>query len=136
MAGFSDYTESKVIDALLRGDSITGGAVYIALFTTDPNDDATGAECADSGYTRQQAHSSAPSDGFSAPHATDGHTSNQQVVSFPAIVDTRITVTHWAIFDALTGGNMLFSGALTNAKDLDPSDVLSFPVGSLKITLS
>ena len=74
------------------------------------------------------------SDGFTAP--SNGSSSNTRNIVFPAVVDTQITVTHWAVFDAQTGGNMLYHAPLTNPKTLDPSDVLSFPTGSLTITLS
>ncbi|WP_027591556.1 hypothetical protein [Pseudomonas sp. RL] len=134
MSGFSDYLENQLINVTLRGSSYTGGGVYIALFTSDPTDGATGSEVVDSGYTRQRAHQSVASDGFTAP--SNGSSSNTRNIVFPAVVDTQITVTHWAVFDAQTGGNMLYHAPLTNPKTLDPSDVLSFPTGSLTITLS
>ncbi|MFV1943490.1 hypothetical protein VPH49_22000 [Pseudomonas luteola] len=134
MSGFSDYLENQLINTTLRGTSYTGGGVYVALFRTDPTDAGTGTELADSGYVRQRAHSSSVSDGFTVP--SNGSASNARNLVFPAIVDTQVTVTHWAIFDAQTGGNMLYHAPLTNSKTLDPSDVLSFPIGSLTITLS
>lgn len=134
MSGFSDYLENQLLNATLRGGSQTGGAVFVALFTTDPTDAGTGNEVVDSGYVRQRVHQSVVSDGFTAP--SNGTTSNTRNLAFPAIVDTTITVTHWAIFDAQTGGNMLYHAPLTNPKTLDPSDVLSFPVGSLTVALS
>lgn len=135
MSAFSDYLEQQVINATLRGGTYTGGKVYIALFTSDPNDDASGTELSDSGYARQVAGDPASS-GFDAPDATGGDTANSNVITFPAIVDAQVTVTHWGIYDALTGGNLLYHAALTNPKTLDPSDVLSFPVGSLTATLA
>lgn len=133
MAGFSDYLEDEVVNATLRGGNYQGGAVYVALYTSDPTDANSGNELVDSAYVRQQAHNTVVSDGWAAP--SNGVTSNAKTITFPAIVDTQVTITHFAIFDAQAGGNMMYHAALTNPKTLDPADVLSFPVGSLQITL-
>jgi len=134
MSAFSDYLENKLIESTLRGGTYTGGGVFIALFTTNPTDAGTGTEVVDSGYTRIRAHNAVPSDGFTVP--ANGVTSNARNIVFPAIVDAQTTVTHWGIFDAQTAGNLLYHSALLNPKTLDPTDVLSFPIGSLTVTLS
>ncbi|HBW09462.1 MAG: hypothetical protein JL55_18925 [Pseudomonas sp. BICA1-14] len=134
MSGFSDYLENALFNATLRGGGYTGGAVYVALFKTDPTDAGTGAELTDSAYVRQRAHASVVSDGFTA--ASNGSGSNTRTLTFPAISDVQVTVTHWGIFDASAAGNLLYHAPLQNPKTLDPSDVLSFPVGSLSVTLA
>lgn len=134
MTEFSDYSESQLLDATLRGGTYTGGAVYFALFTTDPTDAGSGTELTDSGYARQQAHTSVVSDGFAAP--ADGVTSNAKTITFPAIVDAQVTITHAGIYDALTNGNLLYHSPLASSKTLDPGDVLEFPVGQITVTLS
>ena len=134
MSAFSDYLESTLINATLRGGSYTGGGVYVALFTSDPTDAGTGAELSDSGYVRQRAHASVASDGFTVP--ANGSSSNSRNLIFPAIVDAQNTITHWGIFDAQSSGNLLYHAEMLNPKTLDPTDVLSFPIGSLIITLA
>ena len=134
MSAFSDYLENTLISATLRGATFTGGAVYVALFKTDPTDAGTGSEMSDSGYVRQRAHTTVTSEGFTVP--ANGVTSNSRNIVFPAIIDSQATVTHWAIFDAQTAGNLLYHAPLLNPKTLDPTDVLSFPIGSLTVTLS
>lgn len=134
MSAFSDYLENKLIETTLRGGTYTGGGVFIALFTANPTDAGTGAEVVDSGYVRQRAHASVVSDGFTVP--ANGVTSNARNLQFPAIVDAQTVVTHWGVFDAQTAGNLLYHAPLLNPKTLDPTDVLSFPIGSLTITLS
>lgn len=131
MSAFSDYLENALFSAVLRGGTYTGGAVYIALFTSDPTDAAGPGEVSDSGYSRQRAHTATPSDGFTAP--ANGVGTNAKNIVFPAIIDSQVTVTHWAVFDSLTAGNMLYHAALLNPKTLDPTDVISFPIGSLQI---
>jgi len=134
MAAFSDYLENTLINATLRGGTYTGTGVYVALFTSDPTDAGTGNELADSAYQRQRAHTSVASDGFIVP--ANGVTSNARNIIFPAIVGAQTTITHWGIFDAQNAGNLLYHSSLLNPKTLDPTDVLSFPIGSLSVTLS
>jgi hypothetical protein len=134
MSAFSDYLENTLVNATLRGGTYTGGAVYGALFTANPTDAGTGAEVVDSGYVRQRAHASVASDGFTVP--ANGATSNARNLIFPAIVDSQKVITHWGLFDAQTSGNLLFHAPMLNPKTLDPTDVLSFPIGSLIITLA
>jgi hypothetical protein len=134
MSAFSDYLEAQLINTTLRGATYTGGSVFIALFTADPTDAGTGAELTDSGYIRQRAHTTVASDGFTVP--ANGSSSNTKNIIFPAIVDAQKTITHWGIFDAQTSGNLLYHSSMLNPKTLDPTDVLSFPVGSLIVTLS
>lgn len=135
MSAFSNYLETGLINATLRGDTYAGGLVYIALFTEDPTDAGTGLEVNDSGYVRQVAGNPASS-GFTSPGATNGQTTNAAVITFPAISDAQTVVTHWGIFDAQTAGNLLYHAPLTNQKTLDVSDVLSFPIGALTVTLA
>lgn len=134
MSAFSDYLEAALLTATLRGGTYTGGGVYVALFTATPTDAGTGAELVDSGYVRQRAHATVASDGFTVP--SNGSSSNTRNLIFPAIVDAQKTVTHWGIFDAQNGGNLLYHSSMLNPKTLDPTDVLSFPIGSLIITLA
>ncbi|MGP3789770.1 phage tail fiber protein [Pseudomonas sp. B392_1p] len=134
MSAFSDYLENTLINATLRGANYTGGGVYVALFTADPTDAGTGAELNDSAYVRQRAHTSTPSDGFTVP--ANGSSSNARNMVFPAIVDAQKTITHWGVFDAQNAGNLLYHAPMQNPKTLDPTDVLSFPIGSLIVTLS
>lgn len=134
MSAFSDYLEAQLINATLRGATYTGGGVYVALFTADPTDAGTGAELNDSAYIRQRAHTTVASDGFTVP--ANGSASNTKNLIFPAIVDGQKTITHWGVFDAQNGGNLLYHAAMLNPKTLDPTDVLSFPIGSLIVTLS
>ena len=133
MSGFSDYLEQALINHILRGTAYSSpSAIYVALFTADPTDaNVTANELDDSGYARQ-----AVTGHFNAPHATGGYTSNDAVITFPAIVDAQVVITHIGIYDALTVGNLLFSQALNSSKTLEVNDVLSFGIGALTITLA
>lgn len=140
MSAFSDYAEQGILGYLLRGGTFnqpTG--TYVALFTSDPTDAGTGNEVADSAYARQDAaDGGAISTGWTAPSESgSGYvSSNAKALEFPAIADGQVTVTHFGIYDAATGGNLLFHGAFTTSKTLDVDDVASLAAGSITLTLS
>ena len=139
MAAFSDYLEAGILSATLRGQALsTPSSIYIALFTGDPNDDASGFELTDSAYLRQNAaKGESISNGWTAPSVSgDGMvSSNAKVIQFPPIADGSVTLSHYGVFDSQTGGNLLYHGAFTVAKTLEVNDVLSIDIGGLQIIL-
>lgn len=134
MAAMSDYLEAKWIAAVLQGANYTSPLVsdlHLALFTADPTDaNNTANEVAATWYARQ------PTGTWSSPVGGDGVTSNDATITFAAVTDATVVVTHWGIYDALTGGDLQLHAALTASKTLDPGDVLAFAPGSLQITAS
>lgn len=135
MAHLSDHLENTLINGILRGQNyVAPSTVYLALFTSDPTDAGTGTELSDSNYQRQDAaKGDAVATGWVAP--ADGTTSNAKLLQFPPIADGSVTITHYATFDAATGGNMLFHAPLTTAKNMEIGDVLSFDTGAVTVTL-
>ena len=130
MSAFSNYAEEKIVDHFLRNTSVASpGTVYLALFESDPTDAASGTETSYTNYARQASTWTAL-DGA-------GQTKNSGSVSFPANgnASASVTITHAAIFDALTSGNMIIHGPLATSKTLAVGDVLSFAANALVITL-
>ena len=128
MAAFSNYLETALINGTLRATSYTAPTtVYVGLFTTDPTDAGSGTEVSGNAYARQSATFAAPSDGAAATNAD---------VQFPQATGAWGTVTHFAIFDALTTGNMMYHGALTTSKTIETGDVFKIASGSLTVTLA
>ena len=140
MSAFSNYLEEKIVESTLRGGTFpTITDTYVALFTADPGETGGSGEVDAGGtwtnYARiDAAGAGAISTGWAA--SADGVTSNAQVITFPANNGVaNVVVTHFAIFDAATGGNMLYHGSLAASKTLATGDVLSFNVGALQITV-
>jgi len=125
---FSNTYETNVLTWAFTATSVTRPtAWYIALFTTDPAEDASGTEVSASGtaYARQ-----------SASFTVSGNTaSNSAAIEFPTATATYGTVTHVGVYDALTGGNLIAYAALTTSKAIDTGDVLRLPLGELNVTL-
>jgi hypothetical protein len=131
---FSNYTEGKIVDAFLRGDTYVGGDVYLALFTAVSSGETPSVTEVDpagtwTDYARQAS-------AWTAIDTGTGQTKNSGTITFPANDGAvSITVTHVGIYDALTSGNLLFYGELTTSKTLAQGDVLSFAANSIVFTV-
>ncbi len=144
MAAMSDYLENKLIDQLFRAQTAPStGTLYIGLLTAAPSDSGGGTEVSGGSYARVAVTSSlanwagTQSAGSSvASSGTSGATSNNNAITFPTPTAGWGTVTHFGIYDAASGGNLLFWGALTIAKTVNQADTVTFPAASLSITFA
>lgn len=144
MSAMSDFLENKLIDQIFRGQAApTTTTLYVGLFTAAPSDTGGGTEVSGNAYARASVASSlanwagTQSAGSTvASSGTGGATSNNGAISFPTATGAWGTVTHFGIFDALSGGNLLFYGALTVSKTISQSDTVTFPAGSLGVTFA
>ena len=128
MAEMSNYLENALINATLRNTSYTSPTtVYLALYTDDPTDADTGTEVTGNAYARQAITFGAPSNGV---------TTNTAAIEFPQATGSWGTVTHIAIRDALTSGNMLYHSPLDASKTIATGDVFRVAIGSLSVTLA
>lgn len=129
MSGFSTYLAQKLIDHTLRGAAYTAPAnLYLALFTADPTDDnVTANEVTGAWYGRKSITS------WTAPVGTGTVTSNSNALTFNAVSGSAVTVTHWGLYDALTSGNLMFSGAWDVSKVLNVDDVFTVNAGDLDL---
>lgn len=140
----SDYLENKLIDHLFRSATFAKpAALYVALFTAAPGDAGGGTEVSGGAYARVNlppldTNWKATQGGVSGVSSgTGGQTANATIVMFAAPTATWGTITHFGLFDAATGGNLLVWDALVaprvvNAGDLPPA----FAVDALKVTVS
>jgi hypothetical protein len=60
---------------------------------------------------------------------------NNNSVQITTNASGTVTVTHFGIWDAVTGGNFLASGALTSSVDVVSGDTVQFNAGALAIRL-
>ena len=130
----SDYQEANVLDGTLRTGAFAKPAgVYVALFTSPTDDAGGGTEVTGNGYARVQH---GPGDAnWSAPTA-GGLTQNIGTIQFPDPSGGNWgTITHFALYDAVTGGNMLYHGALTGSVVVNDGDGgPRFSDGALQVT--
>lgn len=137
MPGKSDYLENLVLNATLRATAWpawTTGNHYISLHTADPTDAGTGTEVTGGSYARVAVARAAGS--WAAPADVSGsqQTSNAAAITFPTPSANWGTVTYFAVWDAITTGNMLYSGALGTSRTINNGDQApSFAIGALTI---
>lgn len=139
MSAFSNYLEQKVLEYTLRGGNLPKPTtIYLALFTSDPTDAGTGTEVSDSAYARQDcADGGAIASGWTAPVVDGiGHSvNNAKEIEFPAFALAVGEVTHFALYDAATSGNLLYHGAFDTPKDLGKGDIASIAPGTVTVAL-
>ena len=132
MSSFTDYTENLVLTWLFTGSSATRPtAWYVGLFTAAPSDTGGGTEVTGNGYARVATGTLSVS-GTSPTNCT-----NAAAIEFAAASGGDWgTITHIAIFDADTSGNMLGWAALTTSRTINDGDIIRIPAGDLDITLT
>ncbi len=104
---------------------------YLALFDGDPQ--GAGTELSGNGYARV----SVVSGNWDA--AAAGAKSNSAKKSFPQATgdwNGGSAISHWALMDAATNGNVLASDALSVAKVVQSGDTPEFEIGDLDLTVS
>ena len=124
----SNTFETHTLNYLFTTTSVTRPtAWYIALFTSNPDEDASGTEVSASGtaYARQSATFT-----VSGTEAT-----NSAAIEFPTATASYGTVTHIGVYDAASAGNLIAYAALTTSKAIDTGDVLRLPANDLDITM-
>lgn len=118
--GCSDFFANKLIDLFFRAQSYTmPSTLYFGLFTAAPTNAGGGTEVTGGAYARQSLPatlagiSGTQSAGStSASSGTSGLISNNLVLTWPTPTANWGTITHEAVFDAVSSGNMLFWNAL------------------------
>lgn len=126
MAAFSDYLEDAVLEHVLGGSSLAQPTPYAALFTAAPNDAGGGTEVTGGAYARVAT---------GAFSSTSGTADNDADIEFPEATANWGTITHFGIFDASSGGNLLVHGALDSSVSIETGDVFRFNAGDLDVSL-
>jgi hypothetical protein len=130
MGSFSDYWENEILDHLFGKNNYTPPTIHVGLSTADPGDDGAGLnEPTGNGYARVHTE---PADWNVA---ASGLLDNANTITFNVATGNWGTLTHFALFDAASGGNMLAHGALTQAKIVSSGDTARCVAGDLEVTL-
>jgi hypothetical protein len=122
----SDTFETTTLKWLLTADAVTRPtAWYIGLFTAAPSDAGGGTEVSGGSYARK-----------SVAFTVSGNlATNSAAVEFDVATADWGTITSVAVFDAVSGGNMIAYATLTASKTIANGDVLRIPLNDLDITM-
>ena len=108
------------------------GALYLALFSTNPGGDGSGTEISYSGYARKLIIWGTPS-----INGALGEIKNTNLIEFTTVPSTTgLLAGYAAIMTALTGGNVVYYGALGANYPLMQGVKPTVPIGSLTVTES
>lgn len=117
----SNYAEIKLLDHVL-GTAFSQPSMYIALSTTDPLEDGSGISEPSGGAYARKAFSD-------WSQATARSIENLSTIQFEEATANWGELTHFAIFDAATSGNMLAHGEFTTPRTITSGKTARFLAG-------
>jgi len=127
---FSNYLEDQ-ITGWINGTTFATAptSTFVQLYSQDPTDagSATGAL-----YTRIAVAAG----GWTRGTGGAGTLTNTAAITITSSAASGATATHVAVFDTITGGNMLFAGALTASKTIATGDEVKFNASALALTVA
>lgn len=103
---------------------------FIGLSSTAPAVDGSGVSepASSAGYNRVKLEV------LGVP--TNGVIVNDSAISFDESTANWGTMTHFVIFDAKTGGNLLMYDTLSNSRNVEAATIVTLKKGSLSLTLA
>lgn len=143
---FTNFAARRALNSFLGGGTapnspnfgaLTGGPTHLALAdnSTTPAEDGTGfTEPVGNGYVRLAL--TLPSDFAIATDADPSLIENSSALTFAEATGAGWgTITHAGLFDASTGGNLLYILSLDSSRTVTAGETLSFQPGELELTL-
>lgn len=129
MGSFADLCEKKVLDHITGKATFAAVTAYIGLSTADPLDDESGlVEPVEMGYARVVTDAA---DWNAAIEGDPSSISNALDITFSEASGDWGTITHFALFSAATGADvMLAHGLLTTPKHIESGEIAKFAGGT------
>ena len=111
--------ETAVLDALLAGR-------FVGLHKSDPGPTGAG-EVTGGAYARQAAT-------FANAGTNPTVASNTALIQFPTATAPWGTITHFALWTAVSGGNVIAYASVTTPKTIDADDIARWEVGAMQVS--
>lgn len=140
MAGFTDFLEGKILDHIFTDATwIPPTTLYVGLLAGTPSNDAGGGltEVSTSGtaYVRQPVVAADMGAITGTAPVTKANTNPFNYPVATADYASGANLTHWGIYDAVSGGNLLTTGLLGTAKSILSGDTAVIPAGGVVLRL-
>lgn len=134
MANFSNYLETKIVQ-WLDGTQLPAptGSLWVALYSSPGvvQDNAAtnliGTRVEVSNWTVTTA--TGPSD------SSDASITNAAEIVMTSNSNVAATASHFAVYDAVSAGNLLFHGALSSSVSIAVGDTVKFAANSITLTV-
>lgn len=133
--GKSNYLEDKLLNWALKNTAMgtPPATVYVGLHNGDPTDAGTGGT--EVTTTIRTAGRVAATFGTITTNAGANTAANSAIVDFGAAAGAVATMTHFGIWDAASGGNLLYADPLTGQPiSVALGNLVSFPIGTLVVS--
>ncbi|MCW5983517.1 MAG: hypothetical protein KIT09_35830 [Bryobacteraceae bacterium] len=125
-AGKTTHARNAVVNATLRGIPFTPpAALWLALHYADPTEAGSQNELSGAGYARQPIAFGAPSPA--------GTVANSAEILFPTATTDWLVVTHWSLWDAVSGGNAWYQAPLAGPVQIEQGDDPKVLAGALVV---
>lgn len=132
MAAFGNYLEDA-ITGWINGTTFPSAPTntYVQLFNGNPTDTGTGG-------TALLSRVLVAAGGWTRGTGGAGTLTNTAAITITSSAGSAVTATHFAVFDAATGTNVLFHGALTppEGKSIAIGDEVKFNASQLTLTVA
>lgn len=128
----SNYLANALLNQVFRNTAWTRPTtIYVALYTTNPTAADTGQEVSGGGYTRLPIV-------FGPPAIEGGKPTIKNIADIAFAIATASwgTLSHIGLRDAVTGGNLLYFGALESPRSILANDVFKILTGAVAATVS
>tara|TARA_A100001234_G_scaffold103766_1_gene91347 strand:- start:753 stop:1175 length:423 start_codon:yes stop_codon:yes gene_type:complete len=135
---FSQYFATQVLSWVKGAPFPTAlSNVYISLHSADPGVAGTNAD-ETAAITNTANRTTIASSALGAVSGASGggfEITNTGVVQLTTSANNSnaITVTHFGVWDAASGGNFLASGQLTSSVDVELGDTVQFNIGAMAV---
>lgn len=123
MGSFTDYLEKKVLNALCgNGDPLGSISMWMGLFTAAPSDASGGTEVSGGNYARKSVGT------WATAALGDSYAGLVNVTNtvFGTATGSWGNITHFALFDDSSTGNMLMWATLTSVRNVMTNDIVWF----------
>lgn len=135
MSAATNFLENAVLALLFNDTALTlGGDLHVALFTGAPGEAGGGTEANYTGYARVAVARSGA--GWTVSGNTPTQAANAASITFGACTAGSNTVTHFGLYDAASGGNLLIYGTLTASLAVSAGITPLFAAGQLVVELA
>lgn len=122
---FTDYLANSVMEHIAEGSSFTQPTLWVGLATDDQGTEPSGGS-----YARVR-----PGDDTGRWTITDRQFENKGEIQFPEATASWGTISHIALFDSETGGEMLAIIEADESRSIGSGDTPSIGAGELTVTL-
>lgn len=134
-SGKSDYWSQKLLNQLFGGTAYSFPAtLYFALYTVAPTASSAGTEATGSGYARTGVTSNTTN--WPAISGTSQTITNGTAITFATATgdwSTGSNMVAAGILDAVSSGNLLYFGSLTENKPVLNGDTAQFAVNAVNV---